>query len=406
MKETKEPGSKIPFKNVLKFIETGESANITIKRKEYNISVNREDGLYYIDGESFENRDEFIEAIYNKTSVKLKENTIIILNSIADGNIKVDSSWKFEGKDKEQVNSDEKKKYKLRRNMIIILILWYFIAGSVIYTNIKELIYNEDSNINIYTTAIKTIYRNRVHYPIKIVARISIISMIFVFFLEDNRRRIKMLFKYSKEDMKKIEDEVLDYIDKNTDFCNIFDRVGFLEDGLYLMRKTNLRVIKYEDIKYIFLMKYNIISSGDSFGKGKLERKVCIVTKDNKMIALVDIIHREKFVKEILKRNPNIIYKKTRTIKKKEYIDLEDVTSINKSFFKSIFFDTSRIFIKGNAILMFFFCVIHNTGSVSSIDNRFNTIIAVFVLIPIYTVIVGISDRLRRKETKKINKMF
>ena len=184
MKETKEPGSKIPFKNVLKFIETGESANITIKRKEYNISVNREDGLYYIDGESFENRDEFIEAIYNKTSVKLKENTIIILNSIADGNIKVDSSWKFEGKDKEQVNSDEKKKYKLRRNMIIILILWYFIAGSVIYTNIKELIYNEDSNINTYTTAIKTIYRNRVHYPIKIVARISIISMIFVFFLE------------------------------------------------------------------------------------------------------------------------------------------------------------------------------------------------------------------------------
>ena len=41
MKEVKEPRSKIPFINILKYIECGESVNITIKGKKYDICVNK-----------------------------------------------------------------------------------------------------------------------------------------------------------------------------------------------------------------------------------------------------------------------------------------------------------------------------------------------------------------------------
>ena len=97
MKSSKnEEGSKIPFINVLKYIECGETANVTINGIKFNISVNKNDENYYIENESFKDREEFINGLYNKTSVLLSENSTIIINSIADGNVKIDSGWKFE----------------------------------------------------------------------------------------------------------------------------------------------------------------------------------------------------------------------------------------------------------------------------------------------------------------------
>ena len=93
MKSSKnEEGAKIPFINILKYIECGETANVTINGISYNISVNVNDEKYYIGEESYKNREEFINGLYKKTSILLSENSTIMLNSIADGNFKIDSS--------------------------------------------------------------------------------------------------------------------------------------------------------------------------------------------------------------------------------------------------------------------------------------------------------------------------
>ena len=290
MKEVKEPGKKIKFINILKYIESGELANITIKGKKYDIYVNKENGFYYINDEGFKGREEFIEAIYTKTSVKLKENTIIILNSIADGKIKIDSSWKFEDENENQVNVNTKKKYKLRRNMIIALLLWYFIAIFLIYTCFKELKYTEDIDSLVLITKNEFWNRIYIYFSSKFTAILIVISVSFIFFIEDNRRRIKMLLKYSSEDMKNIEDRVSEYIYENVRFGEGFDEIAFLEEGMFLKRKTNLRVIDYKDIKYVVNIQYK----KRKYNKNK---RILIITKNKKAILLEDIIYKEKFVK-------------------------------------------------------------------------------------------------------------
>ena len=90
-----------------------------------------------------------------------------------------------------------------------------------------------------------------------------------------------------------------------------FDEIAFLEEGLFLMRKTNLKVINYKDIKYVINIQYK----KQEYDKNK---KLLIIMKNKKAILLEDIIYKEKFVKEILNKNPEIIYRKLkRKISKK-----------------------------------------------------------------------------------------
>lgn len=346
MKEVKEPRSKIPFINILKYIECGESVNITIKGKKYDICVNKQDGLYYINDEGFKSREEFIEAIYTKTSVKLKENTIIILNSIADGSININSSWKFENENENQINVNTKKKYKLRRNMIIALLLWYFIAIFLIYTCFKEWKYTEDIDSLVLITKNEFWNRSYIYFSSKFTSILIVISVSFIFFIEDNRRRIKMLLKYSKEDMKNIEDRVSEYIHENVRFGEGFDEIAFLEEGMFLKRKTNLRVIDYKDIKYVVNIQYK----KQKYNKNK---RILIITKNKKAILLQDIIYKEKFVKEILNRNPEIIYKKLKKENYKKSISTEEVKEINKAIFKVTVNNFIRLIIKINVICLF-----------------------------------------------------
>lgn len=403
MKEVKEPGKKIKFINILKYIESGESANITIKGKKYDIYVNKENGFYYINDEGFKGREEFIEAIYTKTSVKLKENTIIILNSIADGKIKIDSSWKFEdeNENENQVNVNTKKKYKLRRNMIIALLLWYFIAIFLIYTCFKELKYTEDINSLVLITKNEFWNRIYIYFSSKFTAILIVISVSFIFFIEDNRRRIKMLLKYSSEDMKNIEDRVSEYIYENVRFGEGFDEIAFLEEGMFLKRKTNLRVIDYKDIKYVVNIQYK----KRKYNKNK---RILIITKNKKAILLEDIIYKEKFVKEISNRNPEIIYKEFKKENYKKSISAEEVKEINKAIFKVTVNNYIRLIVKVNVLYLFLlyifnFRLVLKTNKYDSYitSKAINFILGIYLVGWIGIIVMYLDSKIKNKGKKR-----
>ena len=401
MKEVKEPGKKIKFINILKYIESGESANITIKGKKYDIYVNKENGFYYINDEGFKGREEFIEAIYTKTSVKLKENTIIILNSIADGKIKIDSSWKFEDENENQVNVNTKKKYKLRRNMIIALLLWYFIAIFLIYTCFKELKYTEDIDSLVLITKNEFWNRIYIYFSSKFTAILIVISVSFIFFIEDNRRRIKMLLKYSSEDMKNIEDRVSEYIYENVRFGEGFDEIAFLEEGMFLKRKTNLRVIDYKDIKYVVNIQYK----KRKYNKNK---RILIITKNKKAILLEDIIYKEKFVKEISNRNPEIIYKEFKKENYKKSISAEEVKEINKAIFKVTVNNYIRLIVKVNVLYLFLlyifnFRLVLKTNKYDSYitSKAINFILGIYLVGWIGIIVMYLDSKIKNKGKKR-----
>ena len=403
MKEVKEPGKKIKFINILKYIESGESANITIKGKKYDIYVNKENGFYYINDEGFKGREEFIEAIYTKTSVKLKENTIIILNSIADGKIKIDSSWKFEdeNENENQVNVNTKKKYKLRRNMIIALLLWYFIAIFLIYTCFKELKYTEDIDSLVLITKNEFWNRIYIYFSSKFTAILVVISVSFIFFIEDNRRRIKMLLKYSSEDMKNIENRVSEYIYENVRFGEGFDEIAFLEEGMFLKRKTNLRVIDYKDIKYVINIQYK----KRKYNKNK---RILIITKNKKAILLEDIIYKEKFVKEISNRNPEIIYKEFKKENYKKSISAEEVKEINKAIFKVTVNNYIRLIVKVNVLYLFLLYIFNfrlvlktNKYDLYITSKATNFILGIYLVGWIGIIVMYLDSKIKNKGKKR-----
>ena len=401
MKEVKELGKKIQFINILKYIESGESANITIKGKKYDIYVNKENGFYYINDEGFKGREEFIEAIYTKTSVKLKENTIIILNSIADGKIKIDSSWKFEDENENQVNVNTKKKYKLRRNMIIALLLWYFIAIFLIYTCFKELKYTEDIDSLVLITKNEFWNRIYIYFSSKFTAILIVISVSFIFFIEDNRRRIKMLLKYSSEDMKNIEDRVSEYIYENVRFGEGFDEIAFLEEGMFLKRKTNLRVIDYKDIKYVVNIQYK----KRKYNKNK---RILIITKNKKAILLEDIIYKEKFVKEISNRNPEIIYKEFKKENYKKSISAEEVKEINKAIFKVTVNNYIRLIVKVNVLYLFLLYIFNfrlvlktNKYDLYITSKAINFILGIYLVGWIGIIVMYLDIKIKNKGKKR-----
>ena len=49
----KKEGTKIQLINIIRFIEYGEVANVTIGGQKYDLCVNKENGKYYIDEESY-----------------------------------------------------------------------------------------------------------------------------------------------------------------------------------------------------------------------------------------------------------------------------------------------------------------------------------------------------------------
>ena len=401
MKEVKEPGKKIKFINILKYIESGELANITIKGKKYDIYVNKENGFYYINDEGFKGREEFIEAIYTKTSVKLKENTIIILNSIADGKIKIDSSWKFEDENENQVNVNTKKKYKLRRNMIIALLLWYFIAIFLIYTCFKELKYTEDIDSLVLITKNEFWNRIYIYFSSKFTAILIVISVSFIFFIEDNRRRIKMLLKYSSEDMKNIEDRVSEYIYENVRFGEGFDEIAFLEEGMFLKRKTNLRVIDYKDIKYVVNIQYK----KQKYNKNK---RILIITKNKKAILLEDIIYKEKFVKEISNRNPEIIYKEFKKENYNKSISAEEVKEINKAIFKVTVNNYIRLIVKVNVLYLFLLYIFNfrlvlktNKYDLYITSKATNFILGIYLVGWIGIIVMYLDSKIKNKGKKR-----
>ena len=180
----------------------------------------------------------------------------------------------------------------------------------------------------------------------KFTAILVVISVSFIFFIEDNRRQIKMLLKYSKEDMKNIENRVSEYIRENVRFGEGFDEIAFLEEGLFLMRKTNLKVINYKDIKYVINIQYK----KQEYDKNK---KLLIIMKNKKAILLEDIIYKEKFVKEILNKNPEIIYRKLKRKISKKSVSKEEVKEINKVIFKVTVNNYIRLIIKMNILYLF-----------------------------------------------------
>ena len=339
-----EEGVRLPFINVLKIIEYGESANITINGKQYNISVNANDGKYYIEDESFRDREDFINGIYNKTSIQLSKNSIIILNSVADGTLKANSSWTFEDEYKNQINEEKNKKYKLRKNIIIKLIALYIFIFFTIFVLYKEIKMCNDTNLHI---TVYKLFQSRFSreewfsFSINkiIIAVLLTLNNISILLFKENRMRLIKLFKYSKEEINEIEEKTLAYTKENLIFGGTFD-ICFSEQSLILTKKADFKIINYQDIIYILNMRENSLQN---------ERAICIITRDKKIIKMGNIIHIEEFKKKILEKNHKIIFKKYKDINKNEIIDLKYI-SINKILLKDIITTNYKIYSKAIAI--------------------------------------------------------
>lgn len=383
-----EEGAKIPFINILKFIECGETANVTINGKQFKISVNTNDEKYYIEEESFKNREEFIHGLYNKTSIKLSENSIVILNSIADGTVKVDSSWKFEDKNKGQVNVETNKKYKLHRNIVIKLSVLYVFILSMIYIFFKEISMCTEANLYI------TFYKNRIlreeWFTIskEIIAVLLIINTISIAFFKENRIRLITLFKYSKEHINKIEEKIIKYKDENVVFGGKYD-ICFSKTSLILMRKVDFRIINYQDIVCVLNIRDYLLEK---------EREICIITKDKKIIRLGNVVHREELKKRLIEKNPKIIFKKSKNINKNEIIDLDEI-NINNILLKDIVTTCYKIWSKVIAIYPALYYILnHNLLKDTLTAHKIVTfIIGSFFAFLIYCCIIYNSSKIKKQ---------
>lgn len=285
--------------------------------------------------------------------------------------------------------------------MIIALLLWYFIAIFLIYTCFKELKYTEDIDSLVLITKNEFWNRIYIYFSSKFTAILIVISVSFIFFIEDNRRRIKMLLKYSSEDMKNIEDRVSEYIYENVRFGEGFDEIAFLEEGMFLKRKTNLRVIDYKDIKYVVNIQYK----KQKYNKNK---RILIITKNKKAILLQDIIYKEKFVKEISNRNPEIIYKEFKKENYKKSISAEEVKEINKAIFKVTVNNYIRLIVKVNVLYLFLlyifnFRLVLKTNKYDSYitSKAINFILGIYLVGWIGIIVMYLDSKIKNKGKKR-----
>lgn len=330
-----EQGSEIPFINVLKFIECGETANVTINGEDYNLSVNMNDERYYIGEESFRDRKDFIDGLYKKTSTYLSENSIVILNTIANGKVKVDSSWKFDDKNQNQVNVETNKKYKLHKNIVIKLIMLYIFIFATICIFYKEI--SMCTEADLYITFYKRGFPPKEWFTIskEMIAVLLIINTISIAFFKENKMRLMTLIKYSKEHINEIEEKIIRYKNENMVFAGKYD-ICFTEENLVLMKKADFKTINYQDIICILNIK-------DYFSTG--ESETCIVTRDKKMIRMGNVVHKKELKKRLLEKNPNIIVKNYKNINKGQSLYLKDI-NINNILLRNITINCYKVWSK------------------------------------------------------------
>ena len=394
MGSKKEEGAKILFINILKYIECGETANITINGEKYNISVNIRNGKYYIEEESFENREEFIKGLYDKTSIILSENSNIILNSIADGSVKVDSSWEAKDKNEDQVNVEKNKKYKLRKNIIIRLIIIYVFILTTVYLFYKSTIMNKGANSYIAYCINKIQLKDWTYIRKEIIAILLIINNISIIFFRENRVRLISLFKYSKKDIEEIEEEATKedkkFEEEDVIFGNKYSAC-FSKGKLILIKKAEFRIINYQDIVCILNIK-------DYIQEKENEREICIITKDKKMINLGNMPRREKFKKRLIEKNSKILFKKTESNNKNAIINSENI-NINKILFKYIITSKYKVWSKAMAIYSLWYYI-----TMESKDNMSFILFSLILLLFNWCANYAISKikKDKKKRTKNV----
>ena len=283
-KDKYENNARIPFKNLLNYIECGEEAEILLNEKIYKIGAklnNQEIGIayYYVDGKKFGNEQELLDFIYKDSSIQLTDNSVITILSIAGG-LKVDETW-FKNDKNENI---QESKFTLFKNIVFRFCIIWIILGIVIVLLIK--------NMNI----------------LSLNQRITILFGILIYmiiFLPKNIKRLKILIKYKKQQINEIEE-----LEKD----NCFGDICFLEDYLIKIENHYFEIIKHDDILWIFREVYYY---ENGFKWEKDYGQFILITKDKKIHKIGYIDKEQIFRSKILEKNPNILFGRSNSVIKK-----------------------------------------------------------------------------------------
>ena len=170
---------------------------------------------------------------------------------------------------------------------------------------------------------------------------------------------------------------------------------------MFLKRKTNLRVIDYKDIKYVVNIQYK----KRKYNKNK---RILIITKNKKAILLEDIIYKEKFVKEISNRNPEIIYKEFKKENYKKSISAEEVKEINKAIFKVTVNNYIRLIVKVNVLYLFLLYIFNfrlvlktNKYDLYITSKAINFILGIYLVGWIGIIVMYLDSKIKNKGKKR-----
>ena len=278
----------LPFSKIMSFVECGEEAEILLNEKIYKIGVklnneNMSIERYFINEESFINRDKFLEYLCKQSLLQLTDNSMVTLISIGDS-LKVDTSW-FKT---ETENLSDLKEHKpvLFRNMImrfcIVSLIGVVILAIYIILLISDIKY------------------------VKIVEIIWVGLGIFlccVVLFPKNIKILKKLIKYGRKQITEIEDE-----SKHIEEKNHFGNIYFLEEYFLKKEKYYFEIIKYDDILWIFKELNCMSDDAQNYGE------IILITKDNKIHKMGYISNMEKFKQKSLSKNPSILFGRSKTI--------------------------------------------------------------------------------------------
>lgn len=231
----------------------------------------------------------------------------------------------FEDRNENQLNVVTNKKHNLHRNILIKLIILYGFIIIMVYIILKEInLCTDDPYLTYYLG--RFINRKELFKVNKqIIAMLLIINNISIGFFKENRTRLKTLFKFSKEQMKEIEEKTIEYEKENVSFGGKY-KICFSEESLILMKNADFKIINYNDIIYVLDTKNYFFAK---------EREICIVTKTKKIIKIGNVIHRKELKNKLLDKNPKIIFKNSTQIRKKETLNLVGL-NINNILLKDI----------------------------------------------------------------------
>lgn len=369
-----EDGAKMTFKNILRYIECGENAIITLNGEKYNISVDANDGIYYIGEESFENRESFINGLYNKTSIQLRDDTIVILNAIVDGTLKLDSSWEVEDDEKENLGGVTNIKHKLYRKTLTKVIITFAFIIFMVYAIVSEIIsYTEINSYIAFLSKSKENYGEEVFRINKeIIAIILLINAISIAFYKNNKLRLKILFKHSRKQINEIEEKVIEKLEQNNSFSVVYD-MCFFDEELIIKGNDKFESIKYEDIMCVLYLNDYMLQ----------EKDACIITKNKKIIRTGNISNKSEFKKKILEKNSKVVFEKNIISKKSTELNK---LNVKKLLYKDIIITCYKYFCIVLEIILFV-CFLRNGEIVSKESMTILIIIAFFSMIFLGTFI-------------------